>query len=327
MSNPAVPAALQVYHIEVAGVAETPIHLPAGQPGMALRGAFFGSLWERFCTNHAARQCADCALHTACPVSALVAPLRDEQPRGRDVPRPYAIRALGATGTVPAGAPLHFGLTLFGGVLPYLPYVVLAAQTMGQIGVGARDSAGRRGRFRIRGITAVNLVTGARQAVLDSQGLARAPTLAAGSADVTLRAASLAGDTLTVEFLTPTRLVDDGRLVQRPAFRPLFQRLLERVTALDREYGNGPPTVSGFQPLLAQADQMRVVDDQTQWLDVASYSQRRGQSTPIGGLLGTVRFRGDFTPLLPWLVWGELTQVGKDVVKGNGCYRLGSTGS
>ena len=59
--------------------------------GAALRGNFFEAVWRRFCTNKASPTCAECALHSVCPVSALVAPLREESPRGRDIPRPYII--------------------------------------------------------------------------------------------------------------------------------------------------------------------------------------------------------------------------------------------
>jgi len=106
-------------------------------------------------------------------------------------------------------------------------------------------------------------------------------------------------------------------------FRPLLQRLLERVTALDREYGGGGPERCGqFGALLAQAEAIQVVEDQTRWVDVSSYSLRQERRTPIGGLLGQVRFAGDFRPFLPGLAWGELVHVGKDVVKGNGWYRM-----
>lgn len=314
---------LMVYHLVVRGVVETPLRLPEDQPGMALRGALFQALWERFCANKAARTCAACPLHQGCPVSTLVAPLRDENPRGRDVPRPYALRPPPG-GLLPPGAPLVFGLTLFGRVLPLLPYVVMAAQAMGQGGVGARGGVdGRRGRFRVTAVDGVNLLTGAREDLLDRRRQVHYPTLAVTAADVAARAAGLPTDTVEITFLTPMRLVDGGVLVRRPVLRPLIQRLCERLTALAAEYGttpgeNGYP----FHDLLAQAAAVEVVSDETNWQEVASYSARQGRSTPIGGLVGRVRVRGPLTTLHPWLVWGEVVQVGKDVVKGNGCYRL-----
>src|SRR5579885_3576161 len=61
-------------------------------PGSALRGSLFQALLKRFCVNQDAPECASCPLVQTCPVRALVAPLRDEFPRGRDVPRPFVVR-------------------------------------------------------------------------------------------------------------------------------------------------------------------------------------------------------------------------------------------
>src|SRR5258706_9326228 len=85
------PSSLIAHHLHVHATVTEQLQLNE-HVGAALRGAFFEALWGRFCVNKEARVCADCPLVHACPVSSLVAPLRDEAPRGRDVPRPYAIR-------------------------------------------------------------------------------------------------------------------------------------------------------------------------------------------------------------------------------------------
>src|SRR5947208_1855725 len=101
------------YHIRVRARATSPVVLRE-YVGSALRGAFFGALWRRFCTNQTAPTCAVCPLHTVCPVSALVAPLRDEAPRGRDIPRPYALHAPRSTrGAFGPGEDFSWGVTLF----------------------------------------------------------------------------------------------------------------------------------------------------------------------------------------------------------------------
>src|SRR5712691_1700996 len=84
-------SSLAAYHLHVCAQVMEPLVLNE-HAGAALRGAFFEALWGRFCVNKQAQTCAECPLVNACLVSSLVAPLRDEAPRGRDVPRPYAIR-------------------------------------------------------------------------------------------------------------------------------------------------------------------------------------------------------------------------------------------
>ncbi len=105
---------LHAYHLRVRATATGPLELHE-HTGASLRGAFFGALWGRFCTNKQAPTCAACPLVQVCPVSTLVAPLRDEATRGRDVPRPYAIKPpVGHARTFGPGDGFEFGLTLFG---------------------------------------------------------------------------------------------------------------------------------------------------------------------------------------------------------------------
>jgi hypothetical protein len=133
---------------------------------------------------------------------------------------------------------------------------------------------------------------------------------------------------LTIEFLTPTRIRDrfagdgpDG-LLTRPVFRPIFQRLLERLTALTRQFGEAPLKLD-FGDLVRRAEGVKLVADQARWLDLESQSQRQRHRYPSGGFVGSATYQaGDWSLFLPWLVWGQLTHVGKDAVKGNGQYRL-----
>src|SRR5437588_1824790 len=89
----------------------TPIELDE-HSGSALRGSFFEAVWRRFCTNKASPTCVECPLHAICPVSALVAPLREENPRGRDIPRPSVIiPPQGQERRFEGGSQVSFGLT------------------------------------------------------------------------------------------------------------------------------------------------------------------------------------------------------------------------
>ena len=64
-----------------------------------------------------------------------------------------------------------------------------------------------------------------------------------------------------------------------------------------------------------------MVDLNTRWVDVASGSARLGRKVEQGGLVGSATYlapRASWCVLLPWLLWGKATQLGKMVVKGNG---------
>jgi hypothetical protein len=358
--------ALLLYPLRLTLTATEPIALDA-HPGSALRGAIFNALLRRFCANPTAPSCAACPLNATCPVAGLVAPLRDENPRGRDIPRPFVLAAdwTPTTPTVPVtnvpataqqtqrfapGDTLRFRITLIGRAITFFPYLALATQLMELNGIGRPlpENHGRRGRFHVNRIELVNPFTyessesseasGADNAddtqLLYQRGQSKvaSPTRAITTEHVARRAATLPTDTLTLRFLTPTRLVDRGQLVRHPSLRVLCARLSERLDALTREYAThtAPPFSSGdlqtardrAQRLAEHAARARITQNATYWVDVASYSARQQRSTPIGGLVGHATYSGDLAPLRELLAWGELLHVGKNAVKGDGCYRI-----
>ncbi len=293
--------------------------------GSALRGNLFNGVWGRFCNNKAAPTCSACPLHTMCPVSALVAPLREENQRGQDIPRPYVILPpLGDARRYEPGSQLIFGITLFGSIVQFFPYMVMAATTLETRGLGRKlsENQGQRGRFKIKEIASYNPVSSERQAIYQrGKPLVEVPTLPVRPTDVANRAATLPTEKITINFLTPTRILYKEKLVHHAAFYPFVQRLLDRLIALEQEYGNGDPTPYA-QELVERAKEIACVEDLTHWEDLHSYTNRLKRTTPIGGIQGKATFVGDLTPFRELLAWGELIHVGKSAVKGNGWYRI-----
>ncbi|HEU5349365.1 MAG TPA: CRISPR system precrRNA processing endoribonuclease RAMP protein Cas6 [Ktedonobacterales bacterium] len=344
-------AGLSLYPLRLTLTAKEPLALDE-HPGSALRGAVFNALLRRFCANPTASSCAACPLNATCPVAGLVAPLRDENPRGRDVPRPFVLAAEGdpAPDNTPGlqrfapGDTLRFRITLIGRAIAFFPYLALATQLMEHNGIGRplRENGGRRGRFEINRIELVNPFSDETQLLYQrGQTKVSSPTLPTTVAHVTQRARALPADALTLRFLTPTRLVDRGQLVRHPSLRVICARLAERLDALTREYASAsaPPADPGdpesalasqaaqemrdrAQRLAEHAARITVVENATRWVDVASYSARQQRSTPIGGLVGHATYVGDLAPLRELLVWGELLHVGKNAVKGDGRYHI-----
>lgn len=155
------------------------------------------------------------------------------------------------------------------------------------------------------------------------------PTLAVSGEQVAVSSQRLAeqvthqGGRLGLEFLTPTRIVHREGLVHHPQFAPLFARLLDRVSALRSQFaGEAPLAREEKARLLSLADGVRLAVDETRWWDVKGRSTRLGREQPLGGFVGRVVYQADdpdiWPPLLPWLLWGQSTQVGKNVVKGCG---------
>jgi len=303
---------------------QTPIELNEHQ-GSAIRGALFHVLRNQFCVQHQYDACQPCPLHAGCPVSFLLATVDDEAQRGADVPRPYTIEPpVGNAWRYAPGQTLEFGLTMFARALNLFPYVVVASHGLQREGLGSKTQSNgwRRGTFALRQIWAENSLTGERKQVMSGDDpLVSVPDVPITHEQITRAVDDLACDGVSLTFRTPTRLVDHGVLVRRPLFRPLLQRLFERLSALARAYCDTPLELD-FRGLLELARLVELTEDRTQWVELDSYSTRRNAHTPLGGFLGQATYQGDLRPFLPWLVWGQFTHVGKDAVKGSGWYTL-----
>ena len=327
--------------------------------GSAIRGSLFHALRNRFCMNQEAKECAACPLVASCPVATLVSTLKPQSSRGRDVPRPYTVQPPLPGSGHPVERPngrlafryhpserFEFGLTLYAQALQLFPYVVLAVKELEHGGLGrktAQPTANqttnqkgrwRRGTFAIGEIWAENPLTGERQPVLKAgDQLVQVPDVPITHAQVCewtsqrMRELRITNNELqiTIHFLTPTRIIRQGRLLKPGhfSFQPFFQRLMERLEALSRHFSDTPLRFDDPQGLIEAAGRVRVVENYLVWEELRSYSTRQRRSTPTGGLLGTVVLEADdWLPFWPWLLWGQFVHVGKDAVKGNGWYEM-----
>ena len=246
--------------------------------------------------------------------------------------------------TLAPGQLFQFTITLFGEGFRFLPYFMLAVSAMGDIGVGPG-----RGKFEIVSIYAVNPLTGGSHAILsEGEKIVRPQSLPIGWKDAEAAARALPSQAaschlsatplarrqrgsqvdICIQFLSPTRLIDSGSLVKAPDFGIFFRRLLERVDELAKQHCGGERRPSEEVSELNQlADQVRLIEETTQWVELWGPSGRTGRSTPMGGFVGYAVYRSKhWDRLLPWLLLGQGVQVGKLTAKGNGIFQVESPG-
>ena len=312
--------ALQVFPMMFQCEARTAMVLPP-MLGPTLRGAVLEGLFRCYCANPMAPSCRACSLHDQCPVSRLVATVRDAGERGMDVPRPFVLRPPQRLG--PRLLPGHewqFGLTLLGHA-GYLPYLLHAFEDVGQSGIGSRAEV--PGRFTVESVWSLNEISGTARRLWDRNITAEiADAEPVCQESLLTRAERLASaKSIRLRFLTPMRLVTDGHLVHTFLMEPFMRRILRRLTDLQAEFC-AQPLVLDFPFVLAQAEDVRVIREDTHWVDIESHSRRTGRNSPIGGIVGSVILGGAWQPLVPWLLWAQLVGVGKDVTKGNGWLRV-----
>jgi hypothetical protein len=317
-SQPAVP--IEVHRLHVTFDVLQPVSLP-GYRGPMLRAALIDALRDRFCVLNGAKEIRTCGQEPSCQICGIVATNDAANTRGRDTARPYALRPpLDNHPNLTCGDTLALDIVLFGTAARYIPYLVLALTGISRIGPG-HGAAGDR-QLALHEIWAVNDLSGEAHRVHGvKQPQIILPHVPMTSQQIYAAAADMPQTTVMLHIQTPLRLVSDGALVHRLNFASLIRRIIGRLADLSSAYGITP--LSGdFVPLLEAADQIKITQDATRWLDVASHSSRLQRSTPIGGLVGTIGFTGNLAPFLPFLIWGELVQLGKDTTKGNGLYQI-----
>jgi len=291
----------------------------AEQPGTALRGALYQVLSDNFCSEPNGVVTPVHAAH--CPVCWLLAAEDQEAARGQNLPRPLMIEPPAAK-TYHRGDVFTFGLTVVGQAQDMFPYLARAVQKMGTIGVGKG-----RGRFKLIGINEYNPLTGVERPILE-RNLVRQPVHQITSTNISRAATLFSTQHVTLELLTPLRLISQKQLVKHPDPVVFIQRLVERCQRITEYYAETetPPTrdewAAVYQALNAIASQVTIISDLTEWVEVFSGSRRQQRYTPISGLVGCVRWAGPLKDLLPWLLWGQSLHVGKNAVKGDGWYRL-----
>ena len=309
-------------HLRFVCEATTPLKLDGYRAGTNLRGAMGIVMQRAYCAGDR----NDPAHASTCPVCWLLA--ANEKPgqerRGYTLTPPLRKDvACNVSTEYQTGDRFEFGLTLFGDTLRLLPYFILTVPEMGRVGVGAG-----RGKFDLKQVWAFDPLTQQRECLLaEGENMVHTPTLA--TSDVEHHAQQMAqtmNGALSIQFLTPMRLIFNEQLLKAPDFAVFFARLLKRLDELNEQFGDKRRRpFEEVTALHALANQVRLIESDARWIDVWSGSSRTGDRTPIGGFIGRATYSAPhdvWRTLLPHLLWGQLAQVGKDTVKGNGVFEI-----
>lgn len=320
---PPLPLALYDFNLRV----QEPMRLPAYKGGV-LRGGFGITFKRIVCIYPPLPPCRDCPLLYRCPYPAIFEtppPPDSEVLRTHEaIPQSFVLWPPEDERThfVP-GQHLRFRLTLIGHGIAALPYFIVTFQRLGELGLGPD-----RARYRLLRVDEIDPRDESWRAVWQEDGGVSADIgqeLDAG----TLLAAfpDQAATSLTLDFLTPTRLKFDGHMLRTaPPFHVVVRTLLRRLSSLSYFHA-GVRWEIDYRGWIERAEAVEtataVAAASIRWVDWDRYSTRQQQSMDFGGIVGQVRYvgesLGEFAPLLRL---GEWVHVGKGTVFGQGRYRL-----
>jgi len=308
--------------------------LPAYK-GSTLRGGF-GQVFRRIACLGSDRGFGECLLRERCPYHYI---FETPPPTNSAVlnkvptaPQPFVLEPPLETKRVyQPGEELVFHLVLIGKAIDYLPYFIYTFDELGRVGLGRG-----KGTYTLElvswldpGGTAVPIYDGNRKVLTDSfhsLSLSQLSVSDSSLSQLSVPGPSLSQFSVSVSFLTPTRIMFENRLAADCEFHVLFRSLVRRIALLDYFHCGGefPPERREF---VERARAVKTVTSDLRWVDWERYSNRQQRRMRLGGFVGQVTYRGDFTEFLPYLLLGTYTHVGKGATFGLGAYQIESMGS
>jgi len=281
-----------------------------GMAATVVRRALGRALVERFCPfgeprcqpRGGGRVAGElCDLEASCPYGVLYAARQGRPPFALHVPPPR-----GETGSIE--------VTSYGPACRLYPWLVATLAGACRRGLGKERRRwdlrevlyvhGDRSRERLCGgdVTELTSVLNPRELPLGD-----APAVGARSVAVT--------------FLSPLRLLRDGKLL--PGDEPvplalLVARILDRLQGVYGASASELLEPAKRREWEAAASRVEVVSDDTRWVEVEDYSARKGSELLLGGKVGRTVYAPEAAPFLPILRAGEILHVGKNPTAGCG---------
>jgi hypothetical protein len=301
---------LSVYPLRFSFIARDAVHFPEGQASNILRGAF-GTIFRRLACDPQCPGAKQCDRRVSCAYARVFEPgaTTDASTGYGDWPRPFVFRSTHLEGqTIRAGEPFHFGLNLFDTHVPAALFFALSFAEISRDGLGPS-----RGRADLVDVSQLDESGAPVACVFD--GAAPGPTTL--PLLISLDPIEERVERIVVRFVTPTELKDAGALAARPEFGILLPRLRDRISALNKLYGDGP-LAADSRAFAARADAVEMTRCEVSHVGRWRRSSRTGAVHPLGGFVGEAEYCGDLTEFLPYLRAGRWTGVGRQTAWGKG---------
>lgn len=287
--------------------------LKHGYQGSAFRGVF-GHAFKKIGCPFKEPQCLACLLRESCHYLKLFeTPHSDKRSSNgtTHLPHPFIlIPPLQNPLNVAQGEIFFLELVLLEVALPALPYILLAFDKSGQIGMG-------QGKY----FYTLDYVEGLHIDQWHTIFHASQGQLNKTFSPCTLSFPQTFPSSIQLSTCTPLRIKQGGQYLSELPFSVLMRRILRRLDDLSRLYGDGGLAIC-IQDVLRQAETITSIASDLNWVEFRRYSNRQRQSLHLGGLEGRISYKGELAPFIPWLIWGEALHIGQATSFGFGKYYL-----
>lgn len=247
------------------------------------------------------RHCADCDLKKHCAYSVIF-----ETPAGSDTKlfekRNYASHPFILNAETISSNEIELEITMLGDYINYFSYIFHAVVNGGESGVG-----------KVRTKYKVDSVTKNGNEIFHD-----------GALDVDDKKSEWESGNVSqsrlenylIEIKTPLRLQKHGKIISDIEYPEFLTALRRRMDILCSLYGEKDEEEISDDKIILES---KTVTSHLQWEEYSRWSSRQNRMMKLGGVVGTIEFKGLFTPFERTLLnAGEKFNLGKNTAFGMG---------
>lgn len=280
--------------------------------GLLLRGAFGYALRKISCpfTN---RNCEECLLKSKCVYIYIFETRLPEDSaimrKYKTIPHPFIIEPpLNNKTEYKPGDLLSFNFIILEKAIDYLPYFIYAFELMAERGLG-------KGKDKL----IFQSVKQGRNLLYD--GTSKIIKDKVREKELKIQRPKKSINQIAIKFLTPVRIIYQGRIAQSLDFSIIFRSLLRRIGLLSYFYSSKPFEIE-YRRLIEQALPIKTKEARFKQTNLSRYSSRQERLIRMEGLIGEAIYQGNLSQFIPYLKIGEKIHIGKGTSFGFGKYRL-----
>lgn len=270
-----------------------------------IRGALGYKLRDLICINKKLKNCHECLIKKTCAFALTFYAESDNNERTIETPSlpppvNFFVYKKGA------GMNQFVEITLFKPMFNFFNHIAFALIELGKEGISKN-----RIRFQVNSI----VDTSNGNIIFDGNSL-NVPE----EEKFDLNEKQIISDNkkeLTIQFLTPLRLIRNNKPVYNIPFYEIIKSSLIRYSVLSENYGDST-TVNNAKCIIDMAKEVEMISSELQWKKHERYSTKQEQIISFGGVTGTVKYHGNVENFHTILHFGSLFGIGKNTSFGCG---------
>ena len=278
--------------------------------GATLRGGFGYAFKKLVCFFGKEKICNNCSISSKCPYRIIFESQSNDKKffNIKEIPRPFVIEPPYTEKQIYRNTEIFpVKLILIGKSIEYFPYFFLSFSSLGEIGLGAN-----RKKYSIKSVFQIypqNILI-----YTENSDELKKPVISPFTEKISQKASQI-----TLNFISPTRIKFNGKLISVPEFHHIIRALIHRITLLSF-YWCDVKIEYEWKNLIEEAKDIKIKTCELRWVDWERFSSKQKTKMKFGGFRGKITYTGNLEKFLPLLLLGSHLHIGKSTTFGLGKY-------